>query len=189
MNEQEKQEIFLKLWEPLSDKLYMYARALEKTREDAEDLVSETILTCYEYFVKLRDYDNFKAYVFKIARSKFRRKMRRAWLFGKYDEGKASQIPSNEIQPDLPLDIELLYKALGQLPKKQNEAVVLFEISGFTLKEIKEIQGGTLSSIKSRIKRGREKLSQILCKDDKEYNSKNSIINNKTMLISHQAST
>lgn len=188
MNEQEKQEIFLKLLEPVSDKLYMYARALEKNQEDAEDLISDTILTCYEYFVQLRDYEGFKGYLFKIARSKYRRKMRRAWLFGKYDEAKANEIPSNEIQPDLPLDIELLYKALGQLPKKQNEAVVLFEISGFSLKEIKEIQGGTLSSVKSRIKRGREKLAQILCSDVQEYNSKNSIIN-KTMLIRQQEST
>jgi DNA-directed RNA polymerase specialized sigma24 family protein len=40
MNNKEKQEKFLQLLESINDKLYMYARALEKCREDAEDLVN-----------------------------------------------------------------------------------------------------------------------------------------------------
>jgi DNA-directed RNA polymerase specialized sigma24 family protein len=35
---------------------------------------------------------------------------------------------------------------------------VLFEISGFPLEEIRQLQGGTLSGVKSRLKRGREQL-------------------------------
>ena len=59
-------------------------------------------------------------------------------------------------------DIQVLYAALDKLPVKQKEAVVLFEISGFSLEEIKNIQGGTLSGAKSRVKRGREKLAILL---------------------------
>jgi RNA polymerase sigma-70 factor (ECF subfamily) len=175
MNNTEKQSKFLELLESVNDKLYMYARSLENCREDAEDLVSDTILACYENFDNLKDDSGFKGYIFKTARSKFRQKYRRLWIFGKYDEQKADNIISNDFNPDLPAEIDILYKALDKLPDKQKEAVVLFEISGFSLQEIKEIQGGTISAIKSRVKRGREKLTELLVHRDKFY--KNDLVN------------
>ncbi len=182
MEVQDKKEQFLELLDPIRDKLYLYALALEKNTEDAEDLVGETILTCYEYFHKLKDIKSFKAYMFKTARTKFRREKHRSWLFGQYDDKQAENLISNDAQPDLPIDIELLYKALGRLPAKQSEAVILFEISGFSLNEIRQIQGGTLSAIKSRVKRGREKLSEMLCDD----NNSNRIDNKSSMFTKKQ---
>ena len=181
MNIKEKQNKFLDLLESVNDKLFMYALALEKSREDAEDLVSDTVLTCYEHFEKIENYSGFKGYVFKVARSKFRQKYRRKWLFGKYDEVKANSIISYDFQPDLPIEIEILYKALNTLPDKQKEAVVLFEISGFSMEEIRKIQGGTLSAVKSRVKRGREKLTEILVLKDNFY--KKVIVNNINLPI------
>lgn len=162
-------EKFLELLDPLRDKLYMYARALEKSTEDAEDLVSDTILTCLENFSEIQDYSKFKSYIFKIVRNKFKRKSRKNIFWAKYDESRANEIPSNGIQTDLPTDIAFLYNALDQLPDKQKEALVLFEISGFSMSEIRDFQGGSISAIKSRIKRGREKLSELLTdsKDNK----------------------
>ncbi len=60
------------------------------------------------------------------------------------------------------LEIKELYEAMQELPEKQRETIVLFEISGLSLNEIMEIQGDSLSAVKSRLVRGREKLSQIL---------------------------
>lgn len=140
----------------------MYARALAKNREDAEDLVSDTILACYEKFDYLKDLAGFKGYVFKTIRSLHRQKHRRSWLFGFFDESKSDDIVSLEPAPDMPYDIGILYKALENLSAMQKEAVVLFEISGFSIKEIMKIQGGTESGVKSRIKRGKEKLRSLM---------------------------
>ncbi len=172
----DKQDKFLELLNEINDKLYMYARALENNCEDAEDLVNDTILACYERFESLRDYSGFKGYAFKVARSIYRQKYRRSWLWGNYDERKANNIISNDFAPDLPIDIEILYNALNTLPEKQKEALVLFEISGFSIIEIKNIQGGTISAVKSRIKRGREKLKEILVTNDNFI--KNSVLDN-----------
>ena len=155
--------------EEIRDGLYMYARALETTQEDAEDLVSDTVLACYEKFENIRDYAGFKGYVFKTARSIFRQKYRRSWLFGKFDDLKSQNLTSNDFPADLPLEIGILYNALDKLPEKQKEAVILFEISGFSIKEISDIQGGTISGVKSRIKRAKEKLTEILVHKDKSY--------------------
>ncbi|MFH1050777.1 MAG: RNA polymerase sigma factor [bacterium] len=183
MKEDNKKEKFLDLLEPLLDKLYMYARMLEKNPQDAEDLVADTILTCYESFAQIKDENRFKAYLFKVTRNKFRRKNRRTWLFGSYDEEKALRMPSTESQQDLSFDVEILYNAIEKLPTKQKEAIVLFEISGFSIKEIKDIQGATLSAVKSRIKRGREKLTEMLnpktVTNEIQHNNKET---NKTLL-------
>jgi RNA polymerase sigma-70 factor (ECF subfamily) len=100
-----------------------------------------------------------------------------------YSEIEANQMPDSTQNADRNIDIELLYKALGQLPAKQKEALVLFEISGFSLKEIQEMQGGSLSAVKSRITRGREKLSLMLTEtQDPNLTSINSNINTEDRL-------
>ena len=174
----ETDDKFLELLDPLRDKLFMYALLLEKNHTDAEDLASDTILTMYEYFPKLKDESAFKAYLFKTARSKFRRKKRRSKFFGLFDDKQASNIISHEPPPDMPLDVKMLYEALDQLPGEQKEALVLFEISGFSIKEIAEMQKATVTAVKSRLKRGREKLASILTEDNDDKinsNAKNEV--------------
>jgi RNA polymerase sigma factor (sigma-70 family) len=56
----------------------------------------------------------------------------------------------------------MLHKALALLPEAQKECIILFEISGFSIKEIMEIQRASESAVKQRLKRGREKLIEIL---------------------------
>jgi RNA polymerase sigma-70 factor (ECF subfamily) len=60
-----------------------------------------------------------------------------------------------------------LYKALALLPDEQRECLVLFEITGFSIKEIMEIQNSSESAIKQRLKRGRAKLLEILTFESK----------------------
>ncbi|MCX6139913.1 MAG: RNA polymerase sigma factor [Candidatus Kapabacteria bacterium] len=86
----------------------------------------------------------------------------RRTLFGAYDERAALEIPHTDPQPDVQMDIVILREALQLLPEKQREAVVLFDILGLSLEEIKAIQGGTLSGVKSRLKRGRAELQRKL---------------------------
>jgi RNA polymerase sigma-70 factor (ECF subfamily) len=137
-------------------------RAMTRNSENAADLVSDTILLAYQNFEKLKDKSVFKSFVFTIASRRFKRNMRMQKIFGKYDTEYAEQIPAKVTSPDMEIDIKILYKALEKLPLKIKEAVIMFEISGLSLEEIRVIQGGTLSGVKSRLKRGREKLTQML---------------------------
>ena len=47
---------------------------------------------------------------------------------------------------------------LAGLPAVQREAVVLFEIEGFSVEEIAAMQEVTVSAVKSRLARGRDRL-------------------------------
>ncbi|MFN7326423.1 MAG: RNA polymerase sigma factor, partial [Chitinophagales bacterium] len=60
------------------------------------------------------------------------------------------------------MDREWLYKALSRLPEQQREAILLFEISGFSIKEIAVLQESSESAIKQRLSRGRQQLLEQL---------------------------
>ena len=162
MSELNKQERFLELFEPVRIRLSLYARAMTRNSEDAKDLIGDTILAAYENLDKVREPVAFASYIFSIASNANKRKHRRLRIFGPYNESLAEQIPDTSIRLESIVDTQFLYLALDKLPAKQKEAVVLFEISGFALEEIKKIQGGTLSGVKSRIKRGREQLAVLM---------------------------
>jgi RNA polymerase sigma-70 factor (ECF subfamily) len=164
--ENEKQEEFMTLYRPCHDAFCRYCHGLTGNRDDAVDLVGETILAALENFEKLRKKESFKAWIFGIARRLMLHAYRRNKFNGRFREGDAHLLTDPESSPDIHPDVALLYNALDKLPLKQREAIVLFELSGLSLEEIRRIQGGSLSGVKTRLKRSREKLRAIL--GDKE---------------------
>ena len=156
----EKQEEFLELLEPHKAGLLRFCRALTKTSDTAKDLASETILITYERFESLHNKAALKSYLYTIASRLARSERSLNIRHASYDE--ASGIEYTGAAPDVLADIHLLQEALEKLPEKIREAVIMFEISGLSLIEIKEIQGGSLSGVKMRIARGRKKLAKLL---------------------------
>jgi RNA polymerase sigma-70 factor, ECF subfamily len=157
-----KQEEFLGLLEPVYQRLWRFALATTRDHVNAQDLLSETILAAYERFDTVRDARAFTSFLFTVATRIQRHRERRARWFGAYDEGMAERLHSVTPSPEVAAEIAVLLDALSRLGSKQRETLTLFEISGFTLEEIREIQGGTLSGVKSRLKRAREALAREL---------------------------
>jgi len=158
----EKQQRFMALLEPCLPKLSRYAHALTKDIDDGRDLLHDAILIAFEQFGKLRAPQAFATYIFLVTRRLYyRRAKRRSWWRPITEDTK--QIADEQTQtPEMHVDTRALDDALSQLPEKQREAVILFEISGLSLAEIRDVQGGSLSGVKSRIVRGREKLAELL---------------------------
>ena len=150
---------------PVYRQLENFVFAMTRDAEEARDLVAETLLRAYESFGRLKSPEAFLSYLFSIASREAGRRRRRARWFGSYDQQAAESIEWGGTPPDIGPDLELLHRALAKLPHQQREAVVLFEISGFSLREIQEIQGGTLSGVKVRIHRGRKRLARLLGAD------------------------
>jgi RNA polymerase sigma-70 factor, ECF subfamily len=159
---QAKQEAFLKLLGAVHDRLWRFALAMTRDHPDAEDLMSETILATYERFHTIRDPQAFTSFLFTVATRLYRHKERRARWFGHIGIEEANEIAASDGSPEISMDLRLMREAIASLPVKQSEAVMLFEISGFSLEEIRAIQGGTLSGVKSRLRRGRLELARKL---------------------------
>ncbi len=183
----EKQEEFLLLLNPVYTQLERYCLAVERDRERAYDLIGETILRAYENFGRLRDEKAFLSWLFTTASRLQQRWSLRRRLFGDYDEHLAAKLHADIPQPDASADTDILYEALAKLPRKEREAVVLFEINDLTLKEILAIQGGSLSALKVRLHRGRKRLARLLGVEEESLpetdSEPNSERNNGVMIL------
>lgn len=157
------------MYTPCHQAFLRYCRGLTGDRNDALDLAGETVLIVFENLERLRKKDSFKAYLFSVARRLRLQHYRRIRFRGVYDEKMAELLSDQSSLPDTNHDVMLLNDLLNKLPDKQREAIVLFELSGFSLEEIRELQGGTLSGVKMRLSRGRNQLRQWL-EDPSENN-------------------
>ncbi len=154
------------LYDPVHTRFTRFCQARAYTNCEAKDLISETVLRAYEHFDSLRDHKAFLSFLFSTASNILHSKRRRSKFWGIFQVQDTSQKFAGRNDGELSADVILLYEALHKLPSEQSEAIILFEISGFSLKEVQAIQGVSLSAVKSRIVRGKRKLARLL--HDKE---------------------
>jgi RNA polymerase sigma-70 factor, ECF subfamily len=161
-----KQDIFCECYLPLKDKLWRFCMSVCKDYEEAKDLLQETILKSYENFGKIKNNQAFLSYLFSVASHlnlnnaiKNKEKCKNERMF---DDSLISQTP----QPDALLEYQDVHRALSELPAEQCEAIVLFNIMGFSREEICKIQNISMEALKRRLYRGRKKLAEILKRDD-----------------------
>ena len=161
MTENENNE-FIDLLKTVDKSLTNYTLALCKDSDEAKDIFQDTVLACYQNFDKLRDKSVFKSYIFQIAFRTYKHTNWRKRLFQRMDKEKADMILDPNMKVSLNLEVQDLYQAMNELPLLQRNAISLFEISGFSIKEIAIMQKTKESTVKSRLKRGREKLAELL---------------------------
>jgi len=70
-----------------------------------------------------------------------------------------------DIRPAMNDDSLLLYSMLETITVEQRSAILLYEICGFTQKEVASILNVTQGTIKSRISRGITKMAASACKE------------------------
>jgi RNA polymerase sigma-70 factor (ECF subfamily) len=146
---------FFDLLLPILEKLEQHILAMTKDLDDAKDIVSASILHAFDSLTYVQSKGEFEFYMFKTARTEFfkslRRKKKFVRLTEEYDDIEDASACENEAR----LDVELMFKHIDLLPLRQKETLSLFEIAGFSIDEIRKIQGGTLSGVKTRLARAR----------------------------------
>lgn len=170
----QKQAEFLALLNPVYEQLERFCMAIADDQEQAYDLIGETVLRSWTHFDNMRDPKALLSWMFTTASRLHKRIRWRGRHFGTYDPDYAESLHAGGPPPDQSADVAALYEALAQLPRKQREAVVLFEINGLNLREIVEIQGGTVSALKVRLYRARKRLAEILKVDVAEQTGEQS---------------
>ncbi|OAV43750.1 RNA polymerase sigma factor [Lewinella sp. 4G2] len=157
-----QQRRFLAAYEACHEAFQRYCSALAFERMDVEDLVQDVLLSAYHKFESLQDPAKLQHYLIRAARNRsvslYRSRKRKTEI----TEQQARRLEARGATPDQLADVHLLYRAIHRLPAKQRDAILLFEISGFSLKEIAASQQTSEASIKMRLKRGREKLARLL---------------------------
>lgn len=159
----QKQKSFLNLYEPIHIRFERFCRARVYGDMEFTDLINETLLIAFNKFESLKSEKAFLSYLCTISiriLANNAKKKKPENFNGK--EEMNFNIQDVNAQTDSDTDVYYLYKALAMLPDVQKEAIILFELTGFNIKEIMEIQGASESSVKQRLRRGRMKLKEIL---------------------------
>jgi RNA polymerase sigma-70 factor, ECF subfamily len=164
----ERKERFLALLEPVYPRLSRYALAMTHNREDAKDLVGEAVLVALERFDSIRSDDGFPGFLYRIVARTHKRWHYRDRRSVPIEEILLETIVDTRALPDAAAEMAVVMAALDKLPAKMKETILLFDIGDLSLEEIRSIQGGTLSGVKSRLRRGRDMLKQTLGIDSEE---------------------
>lgn len=154
-----RQEHFLKLYQPVHDRFERFCRARVYRVMDHRDLMNDTLLVAYKKFESLDSDRAFLSFLCGIAiriLANERRKQKEApWHEGLDD------IPGS-MQSDTTAEVHLLHHGLSKLPEAQRESLILFEIVGFSIKEIAGMHDVSQAVVRQRLVRGRKKLAKVL---------------------------
>ena len=152
------------------DALYSFGLKLTHSPDDAEDLVSDTMLRALERWEQYRLGTNIRAWLFTILYHAFVSRKRRidAREVQPLDdaEGWSGYEAVGEADPegrfyDSFLD-DTITRAIDALPAEYREAVILSDIHELRYAEIAEVLGIPEGTVKSRLFRGRRILQKKL---------------------------
>lgn len=125
----------------------------------AEDIAQETLMKAYLSLGKFNDNYNFASWLYKIACNTFYSYCRKQRFT--QPESSAVQIPS-EANTDDTFKYQSLYLALNLLSERERTAILLYYMHGYDVTEISEISGGSATSIRQLLSRGRKHLKELL---------------------------
>ena len=133
--------------------------------DDAEDLTQEILGKAFSNMSTRRDEGSFKAWLFRIARNHtFDHIRARRPSPASFDDPDFHEEPSNVIslqqEVERRSEMDWLLAAMGRLPERQREALVMRELGGMSYGEIGETLETTSEGVKQLIKRGRSSVSQ-----------------------------
>jgi RNA polymerase sigma factor (sigma-70 family) len=149
---------FLTLYEPVHKQLSRFCRTISGNIEDGEDLLQDTVLNSLIGFSKIKDKSLFKSYLFSVACNLNNMKRRRLKFKAEFNETEINKIIDSGQNPEYLTDFKIIYEKMLSLPARTAETLILYHISDLSVEEIQKIQSGSLSGVKLRLKRGREKL-------------------------------
>jgi RNA polymerase sigma-70 factor (ECF subfamily) len=152
------------------DALYSFALKLTHSRDDAEDLVSDTMLRALDRWEQYRLGTNIRAWLFTILYHAFVSRKRRidAREVQLPDDADAWSALDTRDEQDPEEDFydsfvdEEVTRAIDALPDEYRTAVILSDLQGLRYAEIAQILDIPEGTVKSRLFRGRRILQKKL---------------------------
>jgi RNA polymerase sigma-70 factor (ECF subfamily) len=133
---------------------------------DVEDVMQDVFLRIQRALPALRDEERLVPWIYQVARSAIveshRQRARQVLLDG---DDAPDLVPEAEGSEPSALEQELasyILPYIAELPSPYREALTLTELEGLTQKAAADSLGISLSGMKSRVQRGREKLREII---------------------------
>lgn len=158
---------FDRVLEEQLDMLYNLARRLSDSREEAEDLLQDSIFAAWKAWERHGPPESARAWLATIclnnARSRWRRTRARPREYPDPAAGDRLVAPERvDIEALANIEAAAVHRAMAQLPQNQREAISLMSLCGFTASQSAAILGVPRSTVLSRAHRGHKALAVLL---------------------------
>ncbi len=155
---------FEEIYKAMSCFVYNIAYRTVNNREDAQEIAQEVFLIVYRRLKDFKEESSLKTWVYRIAvncsinygKKRTREKIKDS-EYEKFDTGNRD---SSDPRVSLGKDEhhEIIEKLMENIDPEQRECLVLRNVEGFSYKEISKMLDININTVRSRLKRGREKL-------------------------------
>jgi len=162
-----RNERFLRLLEPVYRDCQRWAYNLTQDAIEAEDLLAQSILLGLQNVRQLKNDGAFKAWMFRIIANAFKHHLR--------SKKRQAEAVDPEMLPRFgPRDdrwteraeqADAVRRVLMQLAPEQRQALMLFEVQGFSIRETSEVLSKKEGAVRVLLHRARERLAVLLKKE------------------------
>ena len=125
----------------------------------SDDLAQETFIKAYVNITKFRGMSSFSTWLMRIAYNVFYDSVRARKQTDDLDSREVARMSALSGDAGLQMD---LYQALAQLKEVERTCITLQLVDGHPIDKISDITGLRQNTVKSHLKRGKEKLTDYL---------------------------
>jgi RNA polymerase sigma-70 factor, ECF subfamily len=147
---------------PIHDDVQLFARRIARSTAEGDDVFQEAVLRAARKLGSLRDRSRFKPWMYSVVVSVHRTRCRNPFWKRWISSDPPDPVGDDGSRwADERASADRASAALATLEPAQREAIVLFELHGYSIDEIAEIQRASVPAVKSRLTRGRDRLRQF----------------------------
>jgi len=144
-----------------SEMVYRIAFTGTANVSDAEDITQNVFMKLFKHIKNFENDEHCKAWLIKVTLNEVKLLKRSAWFRKRDSSSEINDIHSND---DICIQTEnkLVYEAVMKLNQDQRIAVILFYFYDYPCSDIAKMSGTKETTVRSRLKRAREKLKTVL---------------------------
>lgn len=157
-------EAFEEIYRIASGYVYTVALKIAGSREDAEEVTQDVFLSIHKNLKSFRFRSSLKTWIYRITtnrainayRKRSKERGRRVTFNDEIDLGDANEVKEDTFEREH--NKKLVDSMLESLPQEQRTCVVLKDIEGLKYEEIAKVLRININTVRTRLKRAREKL-------------------------------
>ena len=156
---------------PLKNKLFRLALRITLNKEEAEDIVQDTLIKVWNSRDRWEEIDSIEAYSLTTARNLSLDRIKKMENQNGSLEDEKTERPDTSLNPSERMvqkdKLDIVKRMIDELPEKQRSCMQLRDIEGKAYKDIALILGITEEQVKVNIFRARQAIKQRFQQFDK----------------------
>lgn len=137
------------------DSILRYAYTYLHNMSDAEEVLQDTLVQFLKTAPEFESENHEKAWLLRVAANLSKNRIR-------YNKLRETDELNEELVAEEREDLSFVWEAVKSLPVKYREVIHLFYHEGYQTAQIAKVLGRNESTVRSNLRRGREKLKEVL---------------------------